>query len=194
MTEAPTFSPSLRPYDHDYGQAGLLVPQRVGLGTFTGSPGAELVANRKYGVRMVPSRDMLIETIGFDVTAVEGSGGNSAMDVGVFDATGQTLLDSSGPTTGIVNSIGWKHIDLGDPLPLSAGVTYYVALATAATFTGTGARVWACFPGTSSGEPFGAAVGKIEIGVQLTAGGTLAAPYAPTSSSGLVPVFAVREA
>lgn len=193
MTEAPTFSPSLRPYDRDRGQAGLLVPSHPALGIYTSSAGVELIANRKYGVRVVPSRDMRIVKVGIQIAAVEGSSGNSAMDVGIFDGTGQTLLGSSGPTTGVVNSIGWKHLTLTTAVTLKAGTTYYAALATAATFTGTGARPFSVFPANQGGEPFGLALGLLEYGIQTTAGGTLAAPFNPGSSGSVVPVFCLRE-
>jgi hypothetical protein len=184
---------SLRPYDRDFGQAGLLVPQSPGVGQVAANAATSLVANRKYAVRFVPSRDMTIISVGICIHAVEASAGNSAMDCGIFSADGQTLLASSGPLTGIVNATGWRPLTLTASYTVRKGVTYYAALATATAFTGTAATILGVTPATGGGQPFGSANGVFEVGIQQTAGGTLAAPYTGTSTSALVPVFCLRE-
>jgi hypothetical protein len=94
----------------------------------------------------------------------------------------------------VVNSTGWHHISLSATISLRAGVTYYAALATAAAFTGTAASALSCTPATQAGQPFGTSMGLYEHIVQASAGGTLAAPFTPTSASTTVPVLCLREA
>lgn len=184
----------LEDYDRDNGQAGILVPNYPNLGPVGASAATILTANRKYAVRFVPSRDMRIITVGFCVQAVEGSSGNSAMDCGILSGNGQTLLGSSGATTGIVNATGWRHLTLAAAVTLVAGTTYYAALATATSFTGTGAQILGLIPATSAGQPFGLSNGITELCIEASAGGTLAAPLTPTSTSALIPIFCLREA
>jgi hypothetical protein len=183
---------SLRRLDRDNGQSGILTPT-ANLGAYGGSALTALTANRKYGSRVVPSRRMTITTVGICVTTVEGSSGNSAIDVGIFDSTGQTLISSSGPQTGVVNGLGWHHLTLAAPVTLSEGVTYYAGLAAAAAFTGTAAQLFGIVPATNAPIAFGSTLGVLEFGFLAAAGGTLAAPLG-LNVAGFVPVFALREA
>jgi hypothetical protein len=184
----------LRPLDRDRGQRGLLIPDFPALGGFSSTASfTDFETSRRYAARFVPSRDMTIATMKIAITVVEGSSGNSALDLGIFSADGQTLLGSSGNATGMTNALGWRTATLASPVDLEAGVAYYAAVATPAAFAGTVPRFWGVVPGTYASSAFGATLPYIETAVQLAAA-PLVAPYSPSGSASRFPALALLEA
>lgn len=184
--------PDLRPYDKDNGHAGIIAPTNTAWGV--PSAAGTLAANRTYGSRFVPSRNMTIASMHFQVATAAGTG-DSNIDLAIYDGTGQSKLASSGASAlGINTSTTLKGASLTSPLSLTAGTTYYAALSTASAFAGTAPAILAILAAGSSGTSAqwaGTSLGLISCFAH-TAGGT--APSAiVVSSSALAPVIFMRE-
>lgn len=137
--------------DRDNGQAGMYAPSSP----FTTSDTA-LTSGRAVWVRVVPSRDMLIQGIGFRVTTASGT--DDECSVGLYNSVG-TRLVTSGAVTGYLNSTGQKLVPIAATL-LKAGFVYYAAMSSASTA--------AVRRGTVLADAFGTAIPALECGYAST--------------------------
>jgi hypothetical protein len=149
--------PNTAHFDTQLGLPGVYAPYS---GHFNTSAVA-LSASRAYFARVKPMRAVSVTAVAFLVTTV--SSGNDTVDVGIYTHSGSTLnrVAASGATSGTLNSgTGLKTISLS--ASLTAGTTYYAALAVGTITGGSPAMLMASgtngvldFPGTAIGSTLG---------------------------------------
>ena len=120
--------------DRDNGQAGIMAPTAQILSESS----AAATSGRVYIARFVPSRDMTIRSIAFEVTSASAT--NDPVEVGILNATATEKLGSSGSVSGILNSgNGVKSVNMASPIELESGTVYYAFWLT--TSSGTAASI-----------------------------------------------------
>lgn len=184
---SPVARAQLGDFDRDAGQAGVVAPMAPWVAAVANSA---VVAARTYVSRFTPSRSMTIVSMSVCVTTAGGTG-DSNIDMGIYNAAGTTKLASTGATAAGINSVGIKNVALSASHTLTAGTTYYAAIATAASFPGTAPGFLCYVPGTTNAQMFGSSLGTLEFGTH-TAGGTLPSSLTISATS-LGVILALRE-
>lgn len=113
--------------DRDNGQQGMLVPSAQH--TVADGP---LVPGRTYVSRVVPSRDMLIQGIGFRLVGAAST--DEPCSVGIFSAAGARLVSSGAVSGQLLAPVGTKTISI-PPTLLKAGMVYYVGFSSSSSAT-----------------------------------------------------------
>lgn len=151
------YTPNLRPYDKDNGEAGIIIPT----GDWLLQGGVAMSANQARFSRFVPSRRMTILSISFVVSGAS----TGDVDVGIYNAAGTTKLGSSGATSGKLTATGTKNVALSAGVTLLPGVVYYGAISVSSTPTLTCSTYsFGTFP-----ELFGTAPPDLLTGSEATA-------------------------
>jgi hypothetical protein len=120
---SPGGTPLRRPYAREQAQPGIRVPSAVGW-----YPGpVALAANVAYFSRFVPSRDMLIAGLAFNVELAGAPG--DEIDGGIY-LEYNAKVGSVGLTAAL--GAGRQVLTFGSPVPVQAGWVYYACLATGA--------------------------------------------------------------
>lgn len=179
-----TTGPESRPYDKDNGQTGMYAPS--GAFGFLASTTA-LTASRAYFVRFVPSRNMTVSSIAFQVTT---GGADVACDVGIYSSSLARLAVSTAAASRLA-STGVKNIALTSSVVLTAGVTYYAAFSS--DVGSTASLAFAVVNGATTAALFGATAGKVEMDF-TAASHPLPATLTVTGNLAGAPLLAVREA
>jgi hypothetical protein len=162
---------------------GLVAPGWGGDMGIAGTP-FPLIAGRMYLARFVAPRDFAAAAVAFWIAVAAGA--NDAVDVALMDASFNRLASAGGGVTGKLNGATnvTQSVSLSAPVMVRQGVTYYLALAVAATFGGTAASLRGPNLANPQGEVFGTAGGVRDMGVVTGVGATIGAgPYAPVMAT-----------
>jgi hypothetical protein len=109
---------------YDAGQPGFYAPPDIPWVPGTGTAG---VVNRAYIVRFIAPSSRRITKIAFQIIVAATT--DDPCDVGIFSGDLQTMLGSSGATSGQLNSVGVKTVNLLAGVSLLGGQVYYAAFA-----------------------------------------------------------------
>lgn len=174
-------------FDRDQGLPGMFAPL---VGVY-GVSAQALTASRAYFNRFVPSRNMTVTLIGFNVTTASGS--DDACDAGIYTFSGSTLtrVASAGATTGKLNALGPKTLSVS--ASLTAGTVYYAGFSVG-TFGGTaGQLMMASAAGNGGFDVFGTALGST-ISCFKASSHPLGTPVSSLSTNAsTTPLLAIRE-
>lgn len=169
--------------DRDNGQGGIMAPTAP----IISESSAGMTSGRVYLARFVPTRDMTIRAVAFELTANASS--NDPVEVGILDRTATEKLGTSGAVTGYLNTgAGIKSVPLIADTPLVAGETYYAFWITVAATTSASVRRCAVFA-----DLFGSGVGVAEA---MGANGKthpLAVPVTGLAQNDVAPFLGIKE-
>lgn len=167
----------------DYGLAGVIAPMAFGMG----ASNPNLVANRAYFARFVPSFTFSATKIAFGVQTAAST--NDACDVGIYDST-VTKIVTAGATTGKLNATGLQTVTIA-ATTLTAGTVYYAAV-SCGTLGGTAAQLAMTSHGVANtGDFFGTTAGTQLCGFAATSHPLPVGPVALSTASA-VAYLAVR--
>jgi hypothetical protein len=172
--------------DRDNGHTGMFVAPPGGARAVVA-----LTAGRAYAMRFVPSRNMTISSIAFQVTTAAGA--DDTCDVGIYDSALTTRLVSKGATAGLLNVLGVKNVDIGDTA-LTAGTVYYAAFSSVTPFGAAAAQLLFLSLGVGSGGTFfGTTAGVTEVAFKDASHPLPASLAGFGTTAGSAPLFALRE-
>lgn len=137
------------------------------------------VANSSRIVRFMATKDRIITKIGFAVTTAAGA--DDACDVGIYSSS-LVRLASAGATSGKLNSLGAKTVNLSASYTIRRGTIYYAGF-SCGTQGGSAASLQSvAYASIGAGEIFGATDGLYEFGIMATAH-PLPDPYVRSGAS-----------
>lgn len=138
--------------DRDNGQGGIMFPTAQ----IFAETSATMTSGRVYLSRGVPTRNMSILSIAFELVANAST--NDPVEVGILNSTGTVKIATSGSVTGYLNTgAGIKTVPLTAAADLVAGDVYYAFWITVAATTSASVRRATVFA-----DLFGSGIGVAE--------------------------------